>query len=101
MSLNSLVPKWSKLDSAVTLEEFFANIEDSAKIGRWEESDKSENAVLNLTGSRKYFIRVAPNSTKRERRGKRSKTPSHVGIKTCIPTNTISPSCKPQGRLDM
>jgi hypothetical protein len=55
MSLISLVSKWSGLDSAVTLQEFFASIEASAKIGRWEESDKREIAVLRLTGSAKIF----------------------------------------------
>jgi hypothetical protein len=55
LSLIFLVPKWSELDSAVTLEEFFASMEASAKIGRWEESDKREIAVLRLTGSAKLF----------------------------------------------
>jgi hypothetical protein len=55
LSLVSLVLMWSGSDSAVTLEEFFASIEASAKIGRWEESDKHEIAVLRLTGSTKLF----------------------------------------------
>jgi hypothetical protein len=66
LSLISFVPKWSGLDSAVTLEEFFASIEASAKIGCWEESDKREIAVLRLRGPRKYFIRAALNSMKGE-----------------------------------
>jgi len=59
--------KWSVSDSAVTVEEFFGSIEASAKIGRWEESDQREIAFLRLAG---YFIRGAPKSLKRERRGK-------------------------------
>ena len=34
LSLVSLVPKWSGENSTVTLEEFFENIEASARIGR-------------------------------------------------------------------
>jgi hypothetical protein len=55
LSLISLLPKWSGLDSVVPLEEFFARIEASAKIGRWEESDKREIAVLRLNGFAKLF----------------------------------------------
>ena len=33
-SLLSLVPKWSGLDSAVPIEEFFAGIEGAAQIGK-------------------------------------------------------------------
>jgi len=39
LSLISLVPKWSGCESAVSLEEFFENIESAAKIGRWHSSD--------------------------------------------------------------
>jgi len=55
LSLISLVPKWSGLDSGVTLEEFFASIESSAKIGRWQEDDQREIAVMRLAGSAKIF----------------------------------------------
>ena len=54
-SLISLVPKWSRLDSAVTLEEFFASIEASAKIGRWEQNDQLQIAALKLMGPAKIF----------------------------------------------
>jgi hypothetical protein len=37
LSLISLVPKWSGLESAVPLKEFFASIEGSAQIGRWKQ----------------------------------------------------------------
>jgi hypothetical protein len=53
LPLLSLVPKWSGLDSPITLEEFFASTEASSKIGLWEESEKREIAVLRLTGSTK------------------------------------------------
>ena len=55
LSLISVVPKWSGLESAVPLEEFFAIIEVSAKIGRWEQADKLRIAVLKLTDSAKMF----------------------------------------------
>ena len=55
LSLISLVPKWSGLDSGDTLEEFFANIKTSAKLGRWQENDQSEIAVMRLAGSAKLF----------------------------------------------
>ena len=55
LSLISLVLKWSGLDSGVTLEEFFASIETSAKLGRWLENDQREIAVMRLAGSAKLF----------------------------------------------
>ena len=55
LSLISLVPKWSGLDSGVTLEEFFASIEISAKLGRWQENDQREIAVMRLSGTAKLF----------------------------------------------
>ena len=55
LSLISLVPKWSGLDSGVTLEEFLASIETSAKLGRWLENDQREIAVMRLAGSAKLF----------------------------------------------
>jgi hypothetical protein len=55
LALISLVPIWSGLNSGVTLEEFFASIEASAKIGRWQEDEQREIAVMRLTGSAKLF----------------------------------------------
>ena len=55
LSLISLVPKWSGLESGVLLEEFFSSIEGSAQIGCWEQSDKIRVAVLKLTGAAKLF----------------------------------------------
>ena len=40
LSLITLVPKWTGTDAAVTLEEFISSVESSARLGRWEESDK-------------------------------------------------------------
>ena len=58
LSLISLIPKWLGTDSTVTLEELFSNIEASARIGRWEDSDQREIEVLRLTGSAKLFYQV-------------------------------------------
>ena len=55
-----LDPKWSGIESAVPLEEFFASIEGSAQIGRWEQADKLWIAVLKLTDSAKMFYNRCP-----------------------------------------
>jgi hypothetical protein len=55
MSLISLMPKWSGVDSAVSLEEFFTSIEVSAKMRRCDEGDKREITVLRLRGTAKVF----------------------------------------------
>ena len=60
LSLISLVPKWSGLESAVPLEEFFTIIEGSAQKGRWEQADKLRIAVLKLTDSAKMFYNGCP-----------------------------------------
>jgi hypothetical protein len=60
LSLISLVPKLSGLESAVPLEKFFASIEGSAQIGRWEQADKLRIAVLKLTYSAKMFYNGCP-----------------------------------------
>ena len=44
-------------DAAVTLQEFISSIESSARIGRWEESDKVEVTLLKLAGSAKTFYK--------------------------------------------
>ena len=53
LSLISLVPKCSGLESAVPLE-------DSAQIGRWEQADKLRIDVLKLTDSAKMFYNACP-----------------------------------------
>jgi len=60
LSLVALVPKWSGQESTVSLEEFFASIEGSARIGRWEESDRIEIAILKLAGSARTFYQGCP-----------------------------------------
>jgi len=57
LSLITLVPKWTGTDAAVTLEEFISSIEISARIGRWEETDKVEVALLKQAGSAKTFYK--------------------------------------------
>jgi len=60
LSLISLIPKRSGLESGFPLEEFFSSIEGSAQIGRWEQSDKIKTAVLTLTGAAKLFYNGCP-----------------------------------------
>lgn len=55
LSLISLVPKWSGSEAAVPLEEFINSIEAAARIGRWQDRDNFEIAVLKLTDSAKLF----------------------------------------------
>jgi hypothetical protein len=55
LSLIALVPKWSGSESTVALQEFFSNIEASARIGRWEEKNQLEIAALKLTNPVKIF----------------------------------------------
>ena len=60
LSLVSLVPKWSGLDSGVPIEEFFFSIEGAAYIGKWEESDQIRIAVLKLTDAARLFYNGYP-----------------------------------------
>jgi hypothetical protein len=60
LSLISLVPKWSGLEASVPLKEHFSNIEGSAQIGSWDESDKIRIAVSKLTGDAKLFYNGCP-----------------------------------------
>jgi hypothetical protein len=60
LSLISLIPKWSGLESGVPLEEFLKNIDGSAQIGRWSEADKLRIAALKLTESARMFCSGCP-----------------------------------------
>jgi len=60
LSLVSLVPKWSGLDSEVHIDEFFTSIEGAAYIGKWEESDQIRIAVLKLTDAARLFYNGCP-----------------------------------------
>jgi hypothetical protein len=57
LSLITLVPKWTGTDAEVALEEFISSVESSARLGRWEESDKVDVALLKLAGSAKTFYK--------------------------------------------
>jgi hypothetical protein len=50
LSLISLVPKWAGTESGIPLEEFFASIEGSSKIGKWDER-QAENSSFKVDGS--------------------------------------------------
>ena len=60
LSLVALVPKWSGIDSAVPIEEFFATIEGATQIGNWKESDQIRIAVLKLTDAARLFYSGFP-----------------------------------------
>ena len=55
LSLVSLIPRWSGSDSTISLEEFFSNIESSAKIGNWKQTGQLQIAILKLSGGAKTF----------------------------------------------
>ena len=65
-SLVSLVPKWSGLDSAVPIEEFFASIEGAAQKGNWEESDQIRIAVPKLTDAARLFYNGCPKLNRKD-----------------------------------
>jgi hypothetical protein len=50
LSLITLVPRWTGTETEINLEEFFSGIERSARIGRWEEEEKVENAIVKMAG---------------------------------------------------
>ena len=55
LSLISLVPRWSGLESTNSLEEFISTLEVSKRIGRWEPKNTLEIAALKLEGSAGVF----------------------------------------------
>jgi hypothetical protein len=55
LSLVSLIPKWPGSESATTLEDFIASVEAAARIGRWQDRDCFEIALLKLTDAAKVF----------------------------------------------
>ena len=55
LSLISLVPKWSGSEAAVPLEEFIGSIEAASRMGRWQDRDNFEIAVLKPKDSAKMF----------------------------------------------
>jgi hypothetical protein len=55
MSLTTLIPKWTRSDPAITLEEFLSSVEAAARTGNWQDSDKREITALKLSGSAKTF----------------------------------------------
>jgi hypothetical protein len=60
LSLISLLPKWSGLESGVLLEEFFESIDGSSLIERWSEADKLQIAALKLTETAGMFYNGCP-----------------------------------------
>jgi hypothetical protein len=59
LSLISLVPKWSRSESAVSLDEFLESIESAARIGRWNSTDCVQIAALKLTDSARTFYNTS------------------------------------------
>jgi len=55
LSLISLVPKWSGAESAALLEEFLGSIEGAARIGRWDDTDCLQVAILRLLDPAKAY----------------------------------------------
>jgi hypothetical protein len=55
LTLVSLIPKWSGVESSNSLEEFTSTLEASARICRWDAKDTLEMAALKLEGSARVF----------------------------------------------
>jgi len=55
LSLISIVPKWSRAETAVPLEEFLSSIVGAATMGRWTEEDCVQIATLHLLDPAKTF----------------------------------------------
>jgi hypothetical protein len=87
LSLISLVPKWSGLESNPL--EFLDNIESSALIGRWDEADRLKITTLRLTDATKYFIMVVQNSMKKTRIGRILKAHSGGDLEIYTPIDNI------------
>jgi hypothetical protein len=60
LSLISLISKWAGSESGVPIEEFFATIEGSARLGKWDEKDQIRITVLKLTGVARSFYNGCP-----------------------------------------
>jgi hypothetical protein len=60
MSLIFLIPKWPESETADPLEEFISSLEAAARVGRWQESDTLEVALLKITDSAKLFYNGCP-----------------------------------------
>jgi hypothetical protein len=61
LSLISIVPKWSRAESAAPLEEFLSNIESAAMTGRWCDEDKLRIAIVRLTEHARTFLTLIRN----------------------------------------
>jgi len=53
LSLLYLVPKWSGAENATSLEEFLASIDRAASIGKWQDADGLNIAVIRIADSAK------------------------------------------------
>ena len=91
LSLISVIPKWPGSDDTVTVEEFLESIEAAAKIGRWNENDRREVAVLRLTGSAKLFYKCCDELHEKEATWETFK---EAFRHTLIQINITSPNCK-------
>ena len=60
LSLISLVPKWSGLLNAKPLEEFLASIDRAASLGKWQDADCFNIAVLRLAEPAEAFYNSCP-----------------------------------------
>ena len=60
LSQVSLMPKWLGQESSLSLKNFFASIEGSARIERLEGPDQIEIAILKLAGSARTFYQGCP-----------------------------------------
>ena len=55
ISLISLIPKWSWAETSVSLEKFLSSIRRASAIGRWDESERLQVAILRLADPANTF----------------------------------------------
>jgi hypothetical protein len=55
LSLIALIPKFSGLETGISLEEFLSAIENTANLGLWNDMDKFQIATLRLADTARQF----------------------------------------------
>jgi len=87
LSMISLVRKWSGAENASPLKEFLASIDRATTLGKWQDADYFNIAVLADPGKR-FTMRVQ-NSTRKTRRGRTLRAQREKDFRTYTAANII------------
>ena len=60
LSLISIVPEWPSVENATPLEEFLASIDRAATLGKWQDADCFNIALLRLADPTRAFYNACP-----------------------------------------